>query len=141
MYGSSLALVLPGWSAGAAAAWLAVSAGLAWAVFIPFLWRASRLPFVTCFYACLIAMAAGEVVLCSGALVNVLLAASHAVEFAMAINLAIVGISNVVMLAILSAILRCHGVPISRTVAWWMVVLNGSGALLFAVLHRFLHTA
>jgi hypothetical protein len=139
LYGGSLALVRPGWSTGAAAVWLALSAGLAWCVFIPFLWRATRLPLATCFHACLIAMAGGEVVLCSGALVNVLLAARHVTEHAGGINLAIVGISNVVMLAILAVILLGHGIPVRRTAAWWMVILNGSGALFFAVFFRLLH--
>jgi hypothetical protein len=141
LYGGSLALVSPGWSAGNAAMWLALSAGLAWCVFIPFLWKATRLPLTTCFHACLIAMAGGEVVLTSGALVNVLLAARHVTEHAAGINLAIVGISNVVMLAILGIILLGHGIPFRRTAAWWMVVLNGSGAVLFAAFFRPLHTA
>jgi hypothetical protein len=123
---------------GAATLWLALSAGLAWCVFIPFLWKATGLPFGACLLSCLVTMAGGEVVLCSGALVNVLLAANAATVHAGDINLAIVAISNVAMLAILAAQLRAHGVPVRRTAVWWMAVLNGSGALFFAVFHRLL---
>ena len=139
VYGGSLSLVLVKWNAGAAAAWLAVSAGLAWCVFIPSLSWLTRLPLGVCFHVCLIAMGGGEVVLTSGALVNVLLRLQHATEHAVAINAGIVAVSNVVMVVLLAVELHRRGVPMGRTFAAWMLILNGSGALLFAALYRLLH--
>lgn len=140
LYGASLSLVLPAWSASAGAAWLALSAGLAWCVFIPCLCAITRLPFTTCFTASLVAMAGGEVVLTSGALVNVLMRFHHVVEYAAWINIGTVAISNVAMLALLAANLRRHGVPHTTTISAWMLILNGSGAVLFTVLFPLLYS-
>ncbi len=139
IYGGSLALVLPGWNILAAAAWLAVSAGLAWIVFIPCLAKFARLPLLTCLQMCLVAMAAGEVVLVSGALVNGLLASRQLFEHAAVVNIVIVALSNVAMFGVLASVLLEHDIPIRRTAAWWMAILNGSGALFFAALHPLLH--
>lgn len=141
VYGGSLSLVLPTWNAGPAAAWLAVSAGLAWCVFIPSLCALLRLPLGVCFHVCLVAMGGGEVVLTSGALVNVLLRMQHVTEYAVAINVGIVAVSNVVMAALLAVELHRRGVPMRRTFAAWMLILNGGGALFFAALYRLLHGA
>jgi hypothetical protein len=138
-YGGSLAAVLPGWTVLNAALWLALSAGLAWGVFIPALCHITRLPFATCFHACLIAMAGGEVVLCSGAGVNFLLGALQVTAHAAPINLGIVAISNVAMLILLAAGLRRHGVAPIRTTALWMLGLNGTGALFFTAFFHLLH--
>src|SRR5436190_22181626 len=73
LYGASLSLILPGWSAGAAAMWLALSAGLAWCVFVPALYSFTALRWRECCDASLMTMAFGEVILVSGALVNALL--------------------------------------------------------------------
>ena len=141
LYGASLSLVLRDWQTGAAALWLAVSAGAAWCVFIPALWRATRQPLLECLDRCLVTMACGEVVLASGALVNLLLARTALLENAAPINAAIVAISNVTMFIVLAAQMRSGGVPVWKTLALWMLALNGSGALFFRLLYRVLHGA
>ena len=141
LYGASLSLALPGWQSGAAALWLAVSAGASWGVFIPALSRATRRPLVECFDRCLVTMAFGEVVLTSGALVNLLLWHLAVMQNAAAINGGIVSISNVVMAAALAGQMRRVGVPVRTTIALWMLVLNGCGAAFFWLLYRPLHGA
>ena len=141
LYGASLSLVLPHWRTGAAALWLAVSAGAAWCVFIPALWLSTRQPLLECFDRCLVTMACGEVVLASGALVNLLLWRATLFENAAQINAAIVAISNVAMCIILAAQMRSGGVPVWKTLTVWMLALNGSGALFFRLLYRVLHGA
>ena len=141
LYGASLSLVLPDWKTGAAALWLAVSAGAAWCVFIPVLWRATRQPLLECFDRCLVTMACGEVVLASGALANLLLWRAALFANAAPINAVIVGLSNIAMCSILAAQMRSVGVPVWKTLAVWMLALNGSGALFFWLLYRPLHGA
>lgn len=139
LYGASFSLVFPEWLASTGALWLTLSAGFAWCVFIPCLCAATRLPFATCFTACLVAMAGGEVVLVSGALVNVLLRIHGVVENAVWINVGTIAISNVAMLVLLATDLRRRGVSLATTITTWMLVLNGSGAALFYVLFPLLH--
>ncbi len=139
LYGASLSLVLPGWNLGGAALWLTLSAGLAWGVFIPTLWLATRLPLWRCLDACLLTMAAGEVILASGALVNAVSWWRDLVVNAAMINLLVVGISNVAMAAMLALQLRRSAISLARTLALWMLALNGSGAVFFAALHQWLH--
>lgn len=139
LYGASLGLVLPSWNLLAAAAWLAVSAGVAWAVFIPLLHAITRVPFFTCIDACLTTMAGGEVVLMSGALINVLMRWFDVTAYAAWINVTIVAVSNVTMLALLTRLLWRRRVPPRVTVALWMILLNGSGAVAFAALYPLLH--
>ena len=141
LYGASLSLALPGWQSGAAALWLAVSAGASWCAFIPALSWATRQPLLGCLDRCLFTMACGEVVLTSGALVNLLLWHSAVTQNAAAINAGIVGISNVVMAAALAEQMRRAGVPVRTTLALWMLVLNGCGAAFFWLLYRPLHGA
>jgi hypothetical protein len=139
LYGASLSLVLPSWNAARAAMWLAGSAGLAWAMFIPSLWIVTGLPFRRCWEASLVTMGCGEVVLASGALTNALLWLHHATVHAAAVNAWIVAISNVVMAISLVVQLRPHGIQMRTTLTAWIVVLNGSGAVIFAVLFRLLY--
>ncbi len=139
LYGASLSLVLPGWNLGGAALWLTLSAGLAWGVFIPTLWLAARLPLWRCLDACLVTMAAGEVILASGALVNAVLWWQDLAVNAALINALVVGISNIAMAAVLALLLRRCAISVVRTLALWMLALNGSGAVFFAALHRWLH--
>ena len=138
LFGASLSLVLPGWSIASGAAWLAISAGLAWCVFIPSLSAVTRIPFTACCHACLISMGGGEVVLASGALVNAVLWLRHATELAVVINAATVLLSNIAMAVLLAMQLHGRGVSIGRTLAAWMLILNGSGALFFAALYPLL---
>lgn len=141
LYGASLSLVLRDWQTGAAALWLALSAGAAWCVFIPALWWATRRPLTECFDRSLVTMACGEVVLSSGALVNLLLWRAALFENAAPINAVIVAISNVTMCLVLAAQMRSRGVAVWKTLAVWMLALNGSGALFFWLLYRLLHGA
>jgi hypothetical protein len=141
LYGASLGLVLPGWQLGGAALWLTLSAGLAWCVFIPALWLITRLTIWRCLDACLITMAAGEVVLTSGALVNALLWWHDLTPNGAVINALVVGVSNIAMAGMLTLQLRRSGVTVARTLALWMLALNGSGAVFFTALYRWLHGA
>lgn len=139
LYGASLGLVLPGCNLEEAALWLTLSAGLAWCIFIPTLWFATQLPLQQCFDKCLVTIAAGEVVLASGALVNALLWWYDLVANAAPINALVVGVSNLAMAALLALQLRQSGVGMVRTATLWMLGLNGSGAVFFAALYRWLH--
>ncbi len=135
-FGASLALVLPHWTFSGAALWLSLSAGLAWCVFIPALTVGGRLGVAESIDASLQTMAAGEVVLTAGTLANLLLARTGGFAHAAPINALIVAISNLAMATVLVRILRDR-VPARRAVLLWMLFLNGSGALFFAVLHGF----
>lgn len=141
LYGASLAWVLPGWKAIDAAVWLAASSGLAWCVFIPSLRWALGIRWEACIHAALVTMAGGEVVLLSGALLNALLAAQQATAHAVLLNAGLVTISNVAMAALLAGQLHLRGIPVRRTLALWLLVLNGTGALFFTLLYRTLHGA
>lgn len=134
IFGASLSLVLPGWELARTAGWFALSAGLAWCIFIPVLRLWFGVPWVRTVHAALVTMAGGEVVLCSGALVNVVLATQQPIANAGALNAVTVAISNVAMCALLAGQLRHDGVRVWQTIAVWMLVLNGSGAVFFALL-------
>jgi len=137
IYGASLSLVLPQWRPGAGALWLALSAGLSWCVFGPVLVVAARRSAFTCAHACLVTMAYGEAVLCVGAMLNLLLKAATIVPPG-PFNLAWVGLSNIVMATALAIQLRAVEVPIWKTLLAWMLVLNGCGAVFFALFQRLL---
>ncbi|MEA3210583.1 MAG: thiamine transporter [Chthoniobacter sp.] len=139
LYGSSLSWVLHDWKSGGAALWIALGAGLAWGVFIPALRFGTRLSWVACLDSSLIVMAFGEVILVNGAVVNWLLQSLAVTSFAALINGLLVAISNLTMAVALTLLLRARGVPPGRTVALWMVVLNGSGAVFFLALYHALH--
>jgi hypothetical protein len=85
-------------------------------------------------------MAYGEAVLVSGASINLCfrIKGGFKESFLARWNLALVGFSNIVMVTALVRQLDVLDVPAWKTVFAWMVVLNGSGALLFALLRRFL---
>lgn len=136
LFGASLSLVLPQWSAGAAALWLALSAGLAWCVFIPVLRFAAGLRWWESIDASLVTMAFGEVVLTAGALANFLLWRQGVTAHAALINGLVVALSNLVMVTVLARLLQPRGVSARRSFALWMLALNGSGAVFFLALHR-----
>jgi hypothetical protein len=140
-YGGSLGLVLTDWRISSAAVWLALSAGLAWCILIPVLWRFGKVELVPCLDACLVTMATGEIVLTVGAIVNGLLWSSGVVAHAVALNFVIVGISNVVMAHILVRRLRPYGMTPAQVWTAWMLALNGSGAVFFLTLYQWLHRA
>jgi hypothetical protein len=85
-------------------------------------------------------MAYGEAVLVSGAGINLWFRLKGGFEeaFLTRWNVALVGFSNIVMVTVLARQLHALGVPARKTLFSWMAVLNGSGALLFALLRHFL---
>lgn len=131
IFGASLSLVLPAWKLWSGAAWLILSAGLAWVVFIPALAWGTRESLAVCFHVSLLTMAAGEIVLITGALLNAALWAIAATHHAAAINASVVACSNVVMAAVLATLLAHRGVPAWKSLAVWILALNGTGTLLF----------
>lgn len=139
-YGGSLSLLFRKWRARSSALWLALSAGGGWCIFGPFLIWLSRQRMLTCVQACLTTMAYGEAVLVSGAGINLWfrLRGGFQQTFLARWNVALVGLSNLVMLTVLTRQLRALRVPAWKTVFSWMLVLNGSGGLLFVLLRRLL---
>lgn len=140
VYGASLSLLFRRWRPGRSALWLALSAGGGWCIFGPLLVLLSRRRAQTCAQACLTTMAYGEAVLVSGAALNVWLRLKGSFKEAVLArwNVALVGLSNLVMATALTRQLRALGVPAWKTLLSWMVVLNGSGALLFGLFRRLL---
>jgi hypothetical protein len=124
---------------GAAALWLALSAGLAWCILIPALCWAARVRWVPCIDACLVTMAWGEAVLTFGAVGNALLWKCGALGNAASINMAVVAISYVVMGTVLARRLGPHGVSTRRAWVLWMLALNGSGGTFFLLFYQWLH--
>jgi hypothetical protein len=104
------------------AARLVFSAGGAWAMLIPALCLAARLGLPVVFHASLVTMACGEAALVAGALLPGFPAWAWVV------------LSNVTMAAVLCALLAPLRVPWKKTLALWIVVLDGTGALLYFVL-------
>ena len=94
----------------------------------------------TCAQACLTTMAYGEVVLIGGTGINVWLHLKGTFKEAVLArwNVALVGLSNLVMATALTTQLRALGVPAWKTLLSWMIVLNGSGTLLFTLFRRLL---
>jgi hypothetical protein len=85
-------------------------------------------------------MAYGEAVLVSGTAINVWLRLKGRFKEVLLArwNVALVGLSNLLMATVLTRQLRALGVPAWKTLLSWMVVLNGSGALLFGLFRRLL---
>ncbi len=140
VYGASLSLLFRRWRPGRSALWLALSAGGGWYIFGPLLVLLTRHRVQTCAQACLTTMAYGEAVLVGGAGINVWLRLKGSFQEAVLArwNVALVGLSNLVMATALTRQLRALGVPTWKTLLSWMVVLNGSGALLFGLFRRLL---
>lgn len=140
LYGASLSLLFRRWRPGRSALWLALSAGGGWCIFGPVLVWLSRKRATSCAQACLTTMAYGEVVLVSGAGANLGFRLRGGIKesFLAGWNMALVGLSNIVMAAALAGQLRVWGVPVWKTLLAWMTVLNGGGALLFTLLRRLL---
>ena len=126
-YGASFGLVAPRWRGWRGGLWVAASAGLAWCGFGPALvWATRRNPLVLA-QACLVTMAYGEFVLNTLASLNLIAwftGAHHRLPMAR-LNLAGVGLSNIVMVVALASQLRAIGVQFRLTVALWFSVLRG----------------
>lgn len=99
--------------------------GLSWCLFGPALVGISRRRISTCAHACLVTMAYGIGVLAVGAGVNLLLRPGPL------FNAAWVGLSNAVMAAALVRQMATVGVRWWKTLAVWVVVLDGVGLVLF----------
>ncbi|MBS1767152.1 MAG: hypothetical protein JST05_07105 [Acidobacteria bacterium] len=132
-YGASLARVLP-WDPRGSALWLALSSGLGWCVLGPALIFATRQRPKALAQACLVTMAYGEAVLCIGALLNLFVHAEHPGL----LNAGAIALSNALMAFALASQLRALGVPLWKTLACWMLALNGSGALFFFLFRHLL---
>ncbi|HET6330445.1 MAG TPA: hypothetical protein VFF76_06605 [Holophagaceae bacterium] len=132
-YGASLARVLP-WDPRGSALWLALSSGLGWCVLGPMLILATRQHPKVLAQACLVTMAYGEGVLALGAVANLILSLRHPGL----VNAGVVAASNVVMALALASQLKSLGVALWKTLACWMLALNGSGALFFLLFRHLL---
>lgn len=131
--GAALAQQLD-WNIGGAGLWMALSAGLGWCVLGLVLMISTRQPLRVLAQACLVTMAYGEGVLFVGAMFNLFVRMAHPGW----VDAGMIGISNVVMAASLIVQLRSLGVPAWKTLACWMLVLNGSGALFFFLFRHLL---
>jgi hypothetical protein len=138
LYGASLSWTMPDWRAGDSAVWMALSAGLAWLIFIPALAFVTRRSLRCCLDASLLAMAVGEVVLIAGAGINALVLMRANPTVSIAVNSSIVALSNITMAAFLTVQLRRVQVPPRRTLLAWCFILNASGAVAFVAFHHFL---
>ena len=107
---------------------LLAATGLSWCLFGPALVLVTRLRISTCAHACLVTMAYGIGVLAVGAGINNLLRPGPL------FNAAWVGLSNAIMAATLVRQLSTVGVRWWRTLATWLVALDGSGLALFWIL-------
>jgi hypothetical protein len=107
---------------------LLAATGLSWCLFGPVLVLLARRRISTCAHACLVTMAYGIGVLAAGAGINLLLGPG------LLFNLLWVGLSNAVMGTALVCQLSTVGVRPWRTLAAWVVALDGSGILLFSAL-------
>jgi hypothetical protein len=140
VYGASLNLLFRSIRPGRSALWFALSAGGGWCFFGPFLVLLSRRRARTCAHACLTTMTYGEAVLVNGAGINLLFSFKGGFKkaFLARWNFALVGLSNLVMVTVLTSQMRTLGVPAWKTLFSWFAVLNGSGALLFVLFRRLL---
>lgn len=138
LYGASLSLAIPGWNPQNGALWIAASAGLGWCILGPALIAATRRHPFTLAHACLTTMAYGEAVLVTGALLNLTASALGITAGTSVFNIVWVGFSNLIMGAALTRQLGAIGVPAIITLLCWILALNGSGAVFFAVFYRLL---
>jgi len=140
LYGASLGLIRPEWSQGGAAL-VTLSAGLSWCLLGPALAVVTSRRLETLAHATLVSMAAGEVVLLLMALANVVLSADVVTlalpahhNLAWSANLiALVGV-NLLMAGVLAWQLGEVQVAPWKTLATWLVVLDGGGLILFLLL-------
>jgi len=128
-YGATVAHAL-GITYSRGALWLIASTGLSWCVFGPLLIAVTRKTPVECADACLVTMTAGIAVLAVGGIVNVSMTGAPAFDAA-TFNWAWVGLSNVVMAAVIVRRFSLLDVDRYKTLAVWVLGLDGTGALMF----------
>lgn len=138
LYGASLAYAMREGQLSRGALWLALSAGCAWAIFIPTLSLVTGRRLLSCAHAGLITMAYGELVLVSAALINLLLGSRLLPLNAAFFNICAILCSNIVMAIALTKQMSLLGIAPPRVIICWICVLNGSGALFFWCYYRLL---
>jgi hypothetical protein len=121
-FGASLALASPDLPTWRLAVWFTGAAGAAWCLFIPATVRLSGESWGRCVHIALLTMAAGEIVLISGAAVHLLLWLGGVAPAG--------AILHVVTVFVVQ--FRSCGVPLWKPLVWWMLILNGAGAFFFA---------
>jgi hypothetical protein len=133
IFGASLALALPAagsWAYAAIA--LAASAGVGWVLFGVVLLGMARKPIPHLAHASLVTMLFGEAVLELGVIANLLL---RDFPGALILNIAIVALSNVIMLAVLVAQLRVLKMRTPLVIAIWFGILNTAGLAVFRIFY------
>ena len=131
-FGASLALASPDLATWRLAVWFTGAAGAAWCLFIPTTVRLSGESWRRCVHIALLTMAAGEIVLISGAAVHLLLWLGGFAPAGAILHVLTVALSNVGMAAVFVVQFRSCGVPLWKPLVWWMLILNGAGAFFFA---------
>jgi hypothetical protein len=137
LYGASLVIVLPAGDGWFAALALATSAGFGWILFgvVAIALIRKSAPHLT--HACLVTMLFGEAVLEIGVLGNFVmwLIGPVSIFAALAFNIALIAVSNIVMLAVLAAQLRELKVRPALTAALWLGILNPAGLAAFRLFY------
>lgn len=132
-FGASLTLAAPDLATWRLAIWFAGAAGAAWCIFIPAIIQLSGESWRSCAQIALVTMAAGEIVLIGGAALHLCLWLCGAAPAGASLHILAVVLSNVAMAAVFTVQFRERGVPIWKPLVWWMTILNGTGALFFAL--------
>lgn len=139
LYGASLSLVLPDWQPTGGALWILLSSGLGWFIFGPTLIFVTKKNILICAHACMVTMAYGEGVLTLTALANLILSFNLPVSFNVGVfNFAMVVVSNIVMMLVLTLQMQAIGIAWWKTFLVWMLALNGSGAIFFLLFQQVL---
>lgn len=137
VYGAGLGLALPGSAARRSALRLTFATGPSWVVLGVVSWLLLRPRGISLWalaQCCLVTMNYGIAVLLGGTPGNIVLAAQQRKQQALGYNLLVIGLSNITMLWIFVQQLHALGVPRWQGALLWMLLLNGCGAALFAVL-------
>jgi hypothetical protein len=108
------------------AVWMTLSAGSGWLALMPALRTFAIRKLDPIVQGCLLSIAAGELILIVGGILNLI----HIAD-AELVSWSAVASSNAVMASVLALRLRTEGVPIWRTLTLWMLALNGVGGLVF----------
>jgi hypothetical protein len=140
LYGGTLGLALPGAAARRSALRLTLATGISWLILGPVSWLLLRPRGISLWalaQCCLVTMNYGVAVLLAGSPGNLALAASGRGSLALPYNLGLILASNIVMLRLFVRQLGALGVPAWQAALLWMLLLNGSGAALFATLGVF----